>query len=114
MFKFNSRKCNSASFSSGCAYRDKTKCCIALPKDAGHVKKKLEKSLIGGISCVNTRLAFDTEILLGDQATKKFYLTSMEKTNKTYFVQNFKNGREQPIRYGHDKTITAWLYQKIK
>ena len=36
----------------------------------------------------------------------------MEKTNKKYLVQNFKDGREQPIQYGHDKTITVWLYQK--
>ena len=27
---------------------------------------------------------------------------------------NFKDGREQPIQYGHDKTITVWLYQKNK
>ena len=71
MFKFNPRKCNSASSFSGCAHRDKKKCCIALQRDAGHVRV-FEKSLIGGFSCVNTRLAFDTEILQSDQATKRF------------------------------------------
>ena len=38
---------------------------IATPTDAEHVGI-FEKTLIGGFSCVNTRLAFDTEILLGD------------------------------------------------
>ena len=71
MFKFNPRKCNSASSFSGCAHRDKNKCCIALQRDAGHVRV-FEKSLIGGFSYVNTRLAFDTEILQSDQATKRF------------------------------------------
>ena len=65
LFKFNLRKCNSASSSSGCVHRDKSKCCIALPTDTEHVRV-FEKTLIGGFSCVNTRLAFDTEILLKD------------------------------------------------
>ena len=38
---------------------------IATPTDAEHVGI-FEKTLIGGFSCVNTRLAFDTEILFGD------------------------------------------------
>ena len=57
LFKFNPRKCNSASSFSGCVHRDKRKCCIVLPTDAEHVRL-FEKTLIGGVSCVNTRLAF--------------------------------------------------------
>ena len=63
--KFNPRKCSSASSYSGCAHRDQSKCLIALPADAEHVRV-FEKTLIGGFSCVNTRLAFDTQILLSD------------------------------------------------
>ena len=59
MFKFNPCNCNSASSFSGCVHRDKSKCCIALPTDAEHVRA-FKKTLIGGFSCVNTRLAFDT------------------------------------------------------
>ena len=33
-----------------------------------------EKTLIGGFSCVNTRLAFDTEILLDDKRNEKVLL----------------------------------------
>ena len=63
LFKFNPRKCNSTSSFSGCIHRGKSKCCIALPTDAEHVRV-FEKTLIGGFSCMNRRLAFDTKILL--------------------------------------------------
>ena len=63
IFKYNPRKCNSASSFSGCVHRNKSKCCIALPTDAEYARA-FEKALIGGFSCVNTRLAFDTNILL--------------------------------------------------
>ena len=63
LFKYNPRKCNTASSFSGCVHRDKSKCLIAPPTDAGHVRV-FERTLIGGFSCANTRLAFDTQILL--------------------------------------------------
>ena len=59
LFKFNARKCNSASSFSGCVQRFKCKCCIPLPTDA-EVIRVFEKTLIGGYSCVNTRMVFDT------------------------------------------------------
>ena len=63
LFKYNPRKCNSAIFFSGCVHRYKSKCLIALPIEAEHVRD-FEKTLVGGFSCVNTRLAFDLQILL--------------------------------------------------
>ena len=48
LFKFNLRKCNSV-------IRDQSKCLIALPVEHARV---FEKTLIGGFSCINTRLAF--------------------------------------------------------
>lgn len=66
LFKFNPREWNSTSSFSGCVHRDKSKCLIALPTDAEQVRV-FEKTLIGGFSCVNTRLAFDTQILLPDK-----------------------------------------------
>ena len=63
LFKFNLKKCNSSSSFSGCVHIDKSRCLIALPTDAEHVRV-FEKTLIGGFSCVNTRLVFDTQILL--------------------------------------------------
>ena len=60
---FNPRKCNSASTLSGCIEREMSKVIIALPTSS-EVVDIFEKTLTGGFSCVNTRLAFDTEILL--------------------------------------------------
>ena len=66
---------------------------IALPTDVEQVRA-FEKTLIGGFSCVNTRLAFDTNILLNDTDKEKILvkLDITEKKNKTYFTQNFRNG----------------------
>ena len=73
LFKFNPRKCNSASAFSGYVHRNKSKCNIVLPLDAKAVRI-FEKSLIGGYSCVSTRLAFDTEIFLKDVEHEKVLL----------------------------------------
>ena len=43
---------------------------IVLPTKAEHVRV-FEKTLIGGFSCVNTRLAFDTQILLSNKENEK-------------------------------------------
>ena len=59
-----------ASSVSGCVHRDKSKCLIALPTDAEYVRV-FEKTLICGFSCVNTRLAFDTQILLSNKENEK-------------------------------------------
>ena len=61
IFKYNPRKCNSASSFSGCVHGDKSKCCIVLPTDAEHVRV-FEKPC-----CVNIRLAFETEILINNK-----------------------------------------------
>ena len=70
LFKYNPRKCNSASFFSGCTQRYQSECNIALPTDAEHVRL-FEKTLTGGFSCLNTRLAFDTQILISDKKNEK-------------------------------------------
>ena len=71
VFKYNPHKCKPAGSFSGCVQRDK--CCIALPTNAEHVRL-FEKTLIGGFSCVNTRLAFDTEILMNDKKNRKNFV----------------------------------------
>ena len=70
LFKFNARKFNSASSFSGCVQGLKSKFCIALPTDA-EIIRVFETTLIGGYSCVNTRMAFDTDLLLKDTKTEK-------------------------------------------
>ena len=43
---------------------------MALLADAEH-GRAFEKTLIGGFSCVNTRLAFDTQILFSNKVNEK-------------------------------------------
>ena len=70
LFKFNPKKCNSASSFSGCAHRRKSKCNIVLPTDA-EIVRVFEKTAMAGYSCINTRMAFDTDILLKDPKNEK-------------------------------------------
>ena len=67
----------------------------------------LEKTLIGGFSCVNTKLAFDTLILLNENKNEKV-LYDLEidgkKTNKKNFKKNIKNGGKQSVWAG------IWLH----
>ena len=58
LFKVNARKWNSASSFSGCVHRNKSKCVIVLPTDAEMIRV-FEKTLIGGYSCVNTKMTFE-------------------------------------------------------
>ena len=57
LFKYNPRKCNSASGFSGCVQRLQSKCVIALLTDA-EIVRIFEKTLIGGYLWVNTRMTF--------------------------------------------------------
>ena len=89
-FKFNPRKCTPGTWFSGCVHRDTSKCCIALPTDTEHVRV-FQKTLIGGFSCVNTRPAFDTEILLNDNKNEKVISDlqiDVKKTNKKNIIQD--------------------------
>ena len=70
IFKYNPKKCNRASSFSGCVHRMKSKYSIALPTDAEFIRL-FEKTLIGGFSCVNTRLPFDTDILIKNPKSEK-------------------------------------------
>ena len=64
-YGFNPRKCNSASTMSGCIKREMSKVIITLPTKIKHVEI-FEQTVISGFSCVNNRLAFNTQILLSD------------------------------------------------
>ena len=110
IFKYNPRKCNSASSFSGCVHRNKSKCCIALPTDAKYVGA-FEKTLIGGFSCVNTRLAFDTNILLSDPDKEKVLIElniDGKKQNKRFSSKMLKMDKNnqygmamtKPLPYG--------------
>ena len=62
-YSFNPRKCNSASTLSDCIEREISRVIIALPT-SNEAVNIFEQTISGGFSSVNTRLTFDTEILL--------------------------------------------------
>ena len=80
IFKYN-LQCNSASSFCGCLHRMKSKSSIALSTDAEFIRV-FEKTLIGGFSCVNTRLAFDTDIVVKNPESEKvLFETKRVKNN---------------------------------
>ena len=89
-FKFNPRRCNSASAFSGWVQKNKSKCIIALPTCAEHVEL-FEKTLIGSFSSINTPLAFDTNVLLPNNVSGK------RKDLKVIYKLNI-NGEKQKKR----------------
>ena len=70
-YGFNLRKCNSASTWSGCIEREMSRVFIALPTSNG-VIDIFEQTITGSFSSVNTRLAFDTEILFPNLVQKNY------------------------------------------
>lgn len=108
--KYNLRKCNSASSFCGCVHRDKSKCLIVFPIEAEHLRV-FEKT-IGSFSCVNIRLTFDSQILLGKDNidNHKLFDLKINSVNRKKDHKNFEDGRKQPIWPGHDETLTIWVY----
>ena len=68
-YGFNPRRCNSASSMSSCIEREMFKIILALPTKYEHVEI-FEETVIGSFSCVNARLAFDSQILLPNLTDK--------------------------------------------
>ena len=118
MFKFNPKKCNFSSSFSGFVHRDKSKYLIALPTDSEQVKL-FERTLIGSLSCVNTRLAFDSKIPLPKNGRDNFKLiydiktgTGMiEKKRVTTKIlkmdenNQYGNAMTKPLQYGCIKNL---------
>ena len=71
-FPYSPRKCTPASRLSGCIHRYLSKAIISFPTNS-EVVELFEKTLIGGMSSVNTRLAFDSSLLVGEKEQKLIY-----------------------------------------
>ena len=94
MFGFNPRKCNSASSMSGCIERKMSQIILALPTKYEQVEI-FEETVIGGFSCVNTRLAFDTLILLPNLNNPIITNSMMNKNLNYKFAYNLKIDKEK-------------------
>ena len=90
-YGFNPGKCNSASTMSGCIEREMSKVIITLPTKIEHVEI-FEQTVIGGFSCINNRLAFDTQILLPNFLDSEM---KVEKDFKNKIAYNLKNDNQK-------------------
>ena len=93
---YNPRKCNSASTLSGCIQRDLSKVMIVLSTSSAHIEI-FEKTLTGGFSCVNTKLGFDTEILL-PKLTQRDNKMNIDKSYKSFKKDRFENLLQIEVR----------------
>ena len=86
---YNPRKINSASKLSCCIQREKSKGILTLPTNNCHVEI-FEKTLSGGFSCVNTRLLFDTELLMSNLFEKDFNKMNIDQSFKAFKRNDLK------------------------
>ena len=101
-YGFNPRRCNSASSISGCTEKEMSKVILALPTKYEHVEI-FEETLIGRFSSVNTRLAFDSQILLPNLTDKTDNLKlDNEKVKKTIITKILK--LDENNQYGNAMT----------
>ena len=86
---YNPRIINSASKLSSCIQREQTKGIFALPVNNTQVEV-FEKTLCGGFSCINTRLSFDTEILMPNLIERDYYNMSINQSFKAFTRDDLK------------------------
>ena len=110
-YGFNPRKCNSASSMSGYIEREMSRIIIALPTKLDHVEI-FEQTVTGGFSLVNTRLAFDTQILLPNLSDScNLENNPMNKDFNYKVVYNFRiNGRKAQKKH---LLLRFWELMKI-
>ena len=96
-FPYNPQKYTSAGSLSGCIHGFLLKAIIVLPTQA-EIVNLFEQTLIGGFSCVNTTLGFDSKLLLpknsdGEpkQNLKIIYKIGKEDESS---IKNIENGRK--------------------
>ena len=111
LFKFNSRKCNSASSFSGTVRRNKSKCNIVMPTNAEQIRV-FEKTLIGGYSCVNTRMAFDTELFLKDKNNEKVIFKTRDGQLKRFSSKIIKMDENNQYGFAMTKPLPYGCIKK--
>ena len=86
---YNPRKINSASKLSDCIQREHSKSILAIPTSNCHVEI-FEKTLSGGLSCVNTRFSFDTELLMPKLIEKDFNKMNIDQSFEAFKRDDLK------------------------
>ena len=92
-----------------CVHRDKSKCLTALPRDAEHIRV-FEKTLLGRFSCVNTRLTFDTQILLAENKNKKvLFDLEIDRKKQTKIISTKILKMDENNQYGQAMTKPFYM-----
>ena len=86
---YNPRIINSASTLSGCTQREQSKCVLALPINNTQMEI-FEKTLSGGFSSVNTRLSFDTELLMLNLTQNDYQKMNIDESFKAFKRDDLK------------------------
>ena len=86
---YNPRIINSASKLSGCIQREKSNCILALPINNTQMEI-FEKTLCGGFSSVNTRLSFDTELLMPNLTKSDYQNMNIDQSFKAFKRDDLK------------------------
>ena len=86
---YNPGKVNSASMLSGCIQREQSKIILQFPTDNKQMET-FKETLSGGFSCINTRLSFDSEILMPNLTEKDFQKMNIDQSFKAYKRDDLK------------------------
>ena len=89
-YGFNPRKRNSASTMSGCIAHEMSKVINTLPTKIKHVEI-FEQTVISGFSCVNNRLAFNTQLLLPNFADSEMTVKKVFNYKIAYNLKTADN-----------------------
>ena len=113
LLKFKPRKCNSVSALSGYAHRNKSKCNIVLPQNA-KVVKLFEKTVIGGYSCINMRLAFETEVFSKDLENERVLFTNGQGQVRWFSSKIIKMDENNQYGFAMTKPLPYGVIKKKK
>ena len=91
VYRFNPRKCNSATSLSSCIERNLSKVIIALPT-SNTVVEIFEKIITGGFSGVKTRLGLDTKVLMPNNTQSQYEKKNIDQSFKSYKMRDLKVG----------------------
>ena len=86
---YNPRIINSASKLSVCIQREQSKCVLSLPINNTQMEI-FEKTLSGGFSSVNTRLSFDTELLMPNLTQNDYQKRNIDESFKAFKRDDLK------------------------
>ena len=129
------RKHKSVSALNGCIEKEMSKVILSLPTN-NEVVEMFESTLTGWFSCVSTRLAFDSEILMPNISRAAFDNMMIDESFQIFERQDFKGGYKLTLdgekiytdkrviskilkldgnnQYGYatTKTPNYWLYEE--